>query len=88
MKNKSKEASVLLRLPKDWIEFIRALKGEVGFSQQQMLEDAVVLWAGKPDPVAAARRKMVLEVTSKGKVRRPFNSPLTPFNNNALTAIC
>jgi hypothetical protein len=83
MKLKHKETSLLLRLPQDWAKFIRELKGEVGFSQQQMLEDALVLWAGKPDPVATARRKMVLDATSKGRVRRPFSEPLIPITSNA-----
>jgi hypothetical protein len=66
--------SVCYRVPENWVETMRELPDVVGFSQQQLINDALAILFGKKDDMVAQRHQMVMEAIKKGKVNRPFNS--------------
>lgn len=74
MKNdESKKVQVPYRLPENWVNTLRELPGVVGFSQQQIIEDAMASLFGERDAMMEGRVNMVRQAIKKKKVRNPFS---------------
>lgn len=72
------------RITADIADTLTKLGDVLGIPRQQLTEDAVAMWMGKADPMAKARREMVIKAFRNGKVERPFNQPLAPFSSNVI----
>jgi hypothetical protein len=75
-----------LRLPVAAMEALQESAALAGFTQQQIVEDALLYWFGREDTYAAKRREMLLDAVKQGAVKRPFERPLAPSRSNALTS--
>lgn len=84
MKNDvSKKVQVPYRLPETWVMTLRELPNVVGFSQQQIIEDALAALFGERDPMLEGRVNMVRQAIKKKKVCSPFDTTTPPQWSNS-----
>jgi hypothetical protein len=74
---------IAFRVPEEWVSALQQLSVIVGFSQQRIGFDAFAVLLGTKDENIQKRHEIVVSAVKKGKVKLPFDMPLTSLTSSA-----